>query len=172
MTKWKVIGIVAGMESYDTNLPEPTEVSSQLAEAERLSTLAWTEAEDMPRWMYPAAGIWFAGVIASLRLMWDNPWWIVALVVLLALEGAAIGWITSMRRANPNLRSAPPEFQRVLTGYLIGLMVVVGATMALLEWSVVGGVVFCAATSTAGLVLYRAHWYRAVDATRARVSAQ
>lgn len=147
-----------------------SDLRAQLAEAERLSTVAWTEAEDVPLWMYPAAGVWFAGILGCLRFMWENGWWILPLIALLALEGAFIGWVTNMRKANPNLRRMPPEFRKAVIGYLIGLAVVIGATMALFAWSTVAGLVFCAIASTAGLLIYRAHWYRAVDATRARVA--
>jgi len=158
------------METYDDGVLTPDAIQAQLAEAERLSTVAWTEAEDIPLWMYPVAGVWFAGVMTSLRLMWDNPWWVVALIILLTMEGAFLGWLTKMRKANPRLRTMPPEFKEAVTGYFVGLIVVVAVTMLLISVSPLGGFVFGAIASTVGFLVYRAHWYRAVDATRARVA--
>lgn len=159
------------METNDGAVPAPAEVEAQLAEAERLKTLAWTEAEDIPLWMYPVAGAWFSAVMVALRLMWDNSWWILLLIALLALEGAFIGWVTKMRKANPRLRTMPPEFRKAVIGYVIGLAVVVATTMVLIDRSTLGGFIFGAVASTVGFLVYRTHWYRAVDATRSRVAA-
>jgi|GEM_PF-7045289 len=156
----------------NTNESAPTHsLATDLAEADRLATAAWTNADDMPPWMYPAAGLWFASTLVCLRYVWQNGWFVVPLAALLLLEGVALGWIMRRRAAQPNLRRMPPEFRRPVFGYLIGLSVVIGVSFLLIEISPIIGFVFCAIASTAGLLVYRSHWYRAVDSTRQRVAA-
>jgi hypothetical protein len=143
-----------------------------LAHARRAETAPWTDYPPTPWWYFPSVGAWTAAMILVLAGVPDRPVVFGPLaVVLLALEGAFIGWYSRLRGAMPRLRQAPAEFAPVLRAFAVGTLGVVAAVTALVVW--VGAVPAAAlafVAVTTGLVVHERHYAAAARAVRARVS--
>jgi hypothetical protein len=93
-----------------------------------------------------------------------------AVLVLVAAEGAFIGWYRRYRQTMPSLRGAPTEintaFRRYFAGFVVVLAVCAGVYAAF-------GPFACAAVTfvlvTAALALYERQYAAAADATRHRL---
>ncbi len=145
-------------------------IEHQLADAERLGTVAWTEYPPTPLWFFPAVGAWFAFFMLCMLNMWDNAVWIAPMIGAVVLEGAFIGWMTKRRGVFPRLSTMPAEFAPAARWYAVGVAVVVGVGFALMYFvSMLLGAAVVFTLSTAGLYWYEQGYERAAAATRARV---
>lgn len=158
------------METYSDEHFSPNDAQAQLSEAERLSTVAWTDVRKTPLWTVPVLGTLYGAVLVSLEFMWDDPWWLATSVVLIATIVLVIRWTKVKDRPTARWRTMPREFRRSLIGYAVGVMIIVVVAPVLIEISTLFGFVSLAVISTAGFAIFRAHWYRAITATRSRLS--
>lgn len=145
------------------------ELRSGLAEADRLSTVAWTETVDVAAWVYPLCGLLFAATLFSVRAAWSNLWFGLLALALIAAQAFGIAWIARRRRAHANFLRMPAEFRRPVIGYFAGLFVITAVATAIAERSSeLLGFVVCAAAAMTGMIVYRVHLHRAIESTRLR----
>ncbi|KAA1425224.1 hypothetical protein FE697_004965 [Mumia zhuanghuii] len=153
-----------------------SEIRDQLRELERAEAAPYTSTPPTPWWYVPAAALW-AGSFAALTKLTrgDDPgriWAAAGIVGLAALIGVYVGWYQRYHGAAPSLRGRKPvEIRRVMRGYVVGAVVVLGAivvAVALAPWWV------CAAvgcvTAGAGLWWYERAYARAAAAAKARLA--
>ncbi len=152
------------MESFT----DPAAAKAQLDEIERLSTVPWTEYEDFPLWVFPAIAAFLTSMMASLHLMWSNSWWIIAVIGLLVLEGAALGFLSQRRKASPHILRTPQQFRSITIALFVGIAVIVGVTIVLMDRVNLGvGATFCFVASLVGMLVHRNRYERIASGTRA-----
>ncbi|GAA0980681.1 hypothetical protein ENKNEFLB_01969 [Nocardioides aquaticus] len=144
------------------------EVADQLREVERAEAAPYVDLLPSPWWYPPVVGAWAASLAAVLLLDLSG----VALLALVALELAFIGWMVRRQGAWPRMTgSKPPEVDRAYWQFLGGLAVLAVA-VGLAGW-LAGPVTVCVVVLvgvTAGLWLYERAYERAVARVRARLA--
>lgn len=139
---------------------------------ERAAAAPYIDYPPTPSWYYPAVGAWSAALVLAFAGLADHPLVAVpAMVVLVALEGAFLGWYRRYRGTWPRLRHAPPEIARAMRAYAVGAVLLVAAVVlvAVLVHPVAGaGLAF--AGVTAGLWVYERAYAAASEAVRERLS--
>ena len=114
--------MVSGMESDDV-------LREAAGAADRAEAAPWTEYPPTPAWYPASVGVWSALLVLAFGLP-DVVWRVVALLALVAVEGAFIGWYRHYRGVLPS--GAPPaEFTRPMAWMLGALVVAVGVVIAL-----------------------------------------
>jgi hypothetical protein len=150
----------------------PADAAADLRELERAAALPYTEYPPTPVWYPAAVGAWSALLLASVLYLRGEPLFVVAVIVLVAVEVGFIAWYRRLRGSMPSLlfTGAPPEFRRAFRGYFVGLVVVaaVVATASFLLPHPVA-VALCFVGVTAGLTAYERTYRAAALATRARL---
>jgi hypothetical protein len=126
-----------------------------------------------PWWYSPAVGAWAAAFVGAFS-WWrvNGPLFIGALVVLIALEGAFIGWMWRRHGALPRLGYGrpPAEIAEVYRRFAVGF--VAAAVAIAVSWTFGGvpaGATVTFVTVTAGLTLYERRYAQAAARARERL---
>ncbi len=139
---------------------------------ERAAATPFLDHPPAPAWYCPAAGAWSAALVLALAGLAGRPALAVpAVLVLVALEFAFLGWFRRRWGTWPRLRAAPPEIARAMRGYAVGAVAVIGAVVAaavLVHPAAGAGVALVGVTT--GLWVYERAYARAADAVRRRLS--
>jgi hypothetical protein len=140
--------------------------------AERAEAAPYVDYPATPWWYAPAVGLWVAGLLLTLDAMRDHTAVALpAMLVLIGLECAYLGWYTRRHGALPSLRRPPAEFRGALAGYAVGTVLAVAAITT--AWLVAGGpaaAVVALVLVTGGIALYERSYARAAARTRARLA--
>lgn len=157
--------MVSGMES---------DARQQMAMVERAEAAPYIDYPPTPWWYFPSVGLWVAALIGVFAWWRENTvLFIGTIVVLVALEGAFIAWMSRRHGAlpMPGHGTPPAEIAIVWRGYFAGVAVVV-AVMGLVWWLagplVAAPVAFVLVTS--GLVLYERRYAVAAAKVRERLA--
>jgi hypothetical protein len=142
-----------------------------LAEAERATAALWTDYPPTPSWYYPAVAAWATGYVLAFGAL-DNLAVLGAASVALGLLAVVfVRWYTNLRGTIPRRQSAPAEFKSAIRAYLLGYILILGATAALfLTVGYLVAAAFMFVTSTAGLWFYERAYERAAGRTRERLA--
>lgn len=141
---------------------------------ERAEAAPYVDYPPTPWWYFPSVGLWAAALIAAFAWWRENTvLFIGTIVVLVALEGAFIAWMSRRHGALPMPgRGTPPaEIAVVWRGYFAGVAVVVAVVG--LVWWLAGPPVAAPVTFvlvTAGLVLYERRYAVAAAKVRERLA--
>ncbi|WP_328991421.1 hypothetical protein OG394_34630 [Kribbella sp. NBC_01245] len=151
-----------------------SDAREQLAMVERAEAAPYVDYPPTPWWYFPSVGLWAAALIAAFAWWRENTvLFIGTIVVLVALEGAFIAWMSRRHGALPMPgRGTPPaEIAVVWRGYFAGVAVVVAVVG--LVWWLAGPPVAAPVTFvlvTAGLVLYERRYAVAAAKVRERLA--
>lgn len=144
------------------------EVTEAIRQADRAAAAPYVDYPATPGWYPPATGVWAAAFCAAMAIPSDNPLRALALVALVAVELAFIAWYRHYRGSWPRGR-APEEVRRVMTGFVVGAVLViglVGLTMWLTTPWIAAAVAFVVVTPAV-------YWYeRAYASAAARTRAR
>jgi hypothetical protein len=154
-----------------SNMESSTEAQSALAVAERASAAPYIDYPPTPAWYAPSVGAWVGLMILAGYGASNRPAIFVPLVlVLVAAEGAFLGWYRRYRQTMPSMRGAPPEINAAFLRYGVGLVVVIAIGAALYLWvSPYAAAAAAFGMVTAGLALYERHYANAAAAARNRL---
>lgn len=146
------------------------ELRERIRVAERAAAAPYVDYPPTPWWYSPGFGAWAAALLVLLGLPGDRHGWRAAGIAgLVLVEVVFIAWYRRYRGTWPSGK-APDEIRRVMVGFVIGTVVVLGAGV-LLVWltpvavAAVAGFVMV----TAGIAWYERAYARAAARTRERL---
>ncbi|WP_121253815.1 hypothetical protein [Nocardioides ferulae] len=145
----------------------------ELRSIERAEAAPFVDYPPTPRWYYPAAGAWFAGITATQGLTDDHlAISMVLLVLLLVAFGVFMGWYSRYRGAMPRFFARTPrEMRATFLVYFAGVAAVLGSvwwTLAEVGWAPASALMFVLATT--GLWLHERNYEAAAARVRSRLS--
>lgn len=140
--------------------------------AERAEAAPYVDYPPTPWWYAPVVGLWSAALLLNLSLAGSHTAIAVpAILILVTLEGAAIGWYFRRYGAVPSMRRPPAEFRRALAGYAVGCLAVVA--LVALAWHTTGppvAALLAGVLVTIGLLVYERSYAAAARRTRDRLA--
>ncbi|MFC0627757.1 hypothetical protein [Kribbella deserti] len=146
----------------------------QMAIVERAEAAPYIDYPPTPLWYYPSIGLWVAAMIGTFVWWRENAVLFAGtILVLVALEGAFIAWMSRRHGAlpMPGRGNPPREIAAVWRGYFIGLALIVAAIAVV--WWLTGPPIAAPAgfvLVTGGLVLYERRYAVAAAKVRERLA--
>ncbi|MDQ2852834.1 MAG: hypothetical protein ABI384_02685 [Allobranchiibius sp.] len=155
------------MESYS----EYREAREALAEMERGEASPYVDYPRTPGWYPLTVGVWAGALVLAIALLQRSTWLgALAIVGLVVLEGAFLGWYQRLHGALPSLRNPPAEFRPLFQRYAFGFCTILGVAVAL--WFITNPWVTAIAITvlaTGGIAAYERAYAAAAIRTRARL---
>lgn len=108
---------------------ESDELREAAVAADRAETAPWVDYPPTPAWYPVSVGVWSALLVLAFGIP-DTVWRVIAMLALVVVEGAFLGWYRSYRGVQPS--GAPPaELRRTMAVMLGTSVLVVGIVIAL-----------------------------------------
>lgn len=148
---------------------ESNEIRQALREAARAEAAPWTDYPPTPRWYPPATGLWAAGLAATFGGL-DHATRSLAILALVILEAAFIGWYTRYRGGMWPTGRPPQEFRPAIAWFLSALAVITAATFALAQVHLWAAVALVAVAVTIVVARYEHVYAAAARRARERLS--
>ncbi len=163
LPRWKLGPIVSSMESN-------SEAREDLHLIERAEVSPYVDYPPTPAWYPSAVGLFAGALVCAIALLLRTTWiGALAVIGLLVIEGAFLGWYQRYHGALPSLRNPPAEFRPLLWRFAVGYTAILLIVVAL--WFFAGwwaAAIGAALMTTAGVAVYE----RAYAATAARTKAR
>lgn len=116
-----------------SNMETNSAPEEDLSLTECAAVAPWIDTPSPSPWWSLAGGLWAGALVFILgeRESWHPAVWISAVLVVVVLVGAWVGFGQARLGALPRLRNAPPEFVPLIRAYFVVYLLLVALVAAL-----------------------------------------